>query len=61
VVNAVLSHPYSLRSIQDFGKLCIIPNAVYLLKAMETQYGIAKEALSGELSKIEASIQEGAC
>jgi hypothetical protein len=31
----------------------------YLLKALETQLCIAKEAVSVELSKIEASIQEG--
>ncbi len=31
----------------------------YLLKALESQYCIAKEAVSVEFSKIEASIQEG--
>jgi hypothetical protein len=42
--------------LQGFGA-CKIANA-YLLKALETQYCIAKEAFSIEFSKIEASIQE---
>jgi hypothetical protein len=31
----------------------------YLLKALETQFCVAREAVSVEISKVEASIQEG--